>query len=137
MSSSRYISPLRRARRDLIFYRTAYRLSQKTLHPILRKRWNDLEASMASERQAWQKCVDREHAATSEVQRHFRRLSVNCDAMWAAWDAESKAWKEKAKDLHQQVRYLKQLNKGCEDVFSQLSDLLRERISADENSSFS
>ncbi|KAJ4473240.1 hypothetical protein C8R41DRAFT_924212 [Lentinula lateritia] len=128
--SRSYISPLKKARRDLAFYRTVYRVSLKRLHPTMREQFEELETALGEERRDWQKRVKCERNNTVKALQLFDRLSAHCNATHDAWQEDRKFWKAKTKSLQRDIRILELTNQSCQNVFSELENILHERIAA-------
>ncbi|KAJ3871665.1 hypothetical protein F5051DRAFT_445955 [Lentinula edodes] len=125
-----YISPLKKARRDLAFYRTVYSVSLKRLHPTMWEQFQELESALGAERRDWQKRVRGEHNNTLKALQIFDRLSVHCNNTHDAWQEDRKFWKAKTKSLQRDIHILELTNQSCQNVFSELENILRERIAA-------
>ncbi|KAJ3890859.1 hypothetical protein GG344DRAFT_77459 [Lentinula edodes] len=127
-----YISPLKKARRDLLFYRTVYSASLKCLHPTVRQQFEELESALGDERRDWQKRVRRERANTMEALQHFDRLSAHCSTSQKAWQEDRKVWKAKIKSLQRDMRALELANQSCQGVLSELEKRIAASTSDEE-----
>ncbi|KAJ3894365.1 hypothetical protein GG344DRAFT_74157 [Lentinula edodes] len=130
--SRSYISPLKKARRDLLFYRTVYCASLKRLHPTVRQQFEELESALGDERRDWQKRVRRERTNTMKALQHFDRLSAHCSTSQKAWQEDAKVWKAKIKSLQRDMQVLEHTNQSCQGVLSELEKRIAASTSDEE-----
>lgn len=94
----------------------------------MQQQFKELESALGAERRDWQKRVRCEHNNTVKALQIYDRLSVHCNTTHDAWQEDRKFWKAKTKRLQRDLHVLELTNLSCQNVFSELESILRERI---------